>query len=105
MSRNKNFLKIYKKKCSRKNAIHAKCYDCQGGSADPALAWRLGNCEIPSCPLYPFRPYRELEGTPVPKVISNKGIVIEGQNHPLMGNRIEDIEAVGDNVVNAVEPS
>ena len=47
-------------------AINAKCYDCQGQDADPCVEWRIGNCEIPDCPLYPVRPYKHLLGKPVP---------------------------------------
>jgi len=51
-------------------AINGKCWDCQGGDADPAPRWRIGNCTIPDCPLYPVRPYRHLEGRPLPKVMA-----------------------------------
>ena len=34
-------------------AIHAKCCDCLCDYADGRL-----DCEIPSCPLHPFMPYR-----------------------------------------------
>ena len=47
-------------------AINANCWDCQGRDADPAPRWRIGNCEIPHCPLYPVRPYQSRYGTPMP---------------------------------------
>lgn len=54
---------------SRTLAIAAKCFDCQGGDADPAWRWRIGNCTTVACPLVPVRPYRHLEGTDTPKVM------------------------------------
>ncbi len=37
-----------------KQAVLAKCCDCQG-------YWRDGrvDCRVPACPLYPWMPYRE----------------------------------------------
>ncbi len=40
-------------KLTRSGAIRAKCYDCTGGFADGPL-----DCEITTCPLYAFMPYR-----------------------------------------------
>lgn len=54
---------------SRKFAIHAHCYECQGGNADPAPHWRIGNCEISRCPLWKFRPYQHHYQTKIPCVI------------------------------------
>jgi len=42
---------------SRKAAIAAKCWDCQGGDADPAPKRRIRECPSTGCPLYPVRPY------------------------------------------------
>lgn len=54
-------------KKTRKLAIYAKCYDCVGGDADPAYQWRIGNCIIPGCALYRFRPFQDRCGKPKPK--------------------------------------
>jgi len=51
---------------SRKFAIDAKCYECQGFNADPAVKWRIGNCESDDCALYSVRPYQKMEGRPMP---------------------------------------
>ena len=48
-------------------AINAKCFDCQGRDYDPCVEWRIGNCEISDCPLFPVRPHQHLEGTPPPR--------------------------------------
>jgi len=37
---------------NKRQAILAKCADCQGLYADGRL-----DCQIPECPLYPFTPY------------------------------------------------
>jgi hypothetical protein len=39
-------------------AINAKCWDCQGGDADPNPRQRIRDCEIIECPLHPVRPGR-----------------------------------------------
>ena len=57
---------------TRKTAIEAKCWDCQGGDADPAVFWRIGNCPIPACALYPFRPFRHKYGKGVPLVLQSE---------------------------------
>ena len=50
---------------SKRYAINAKCYDCQGGiGADPGWQWAIGNCAIADCPLYPHRPYQRKQGQP-----------------------------------------
>jgi hypothetical protein len=36
-----------------KQAIYAKCYDCMNYFSDGKI-----DCKIPSCPLFPFMPYR-----------------------------------------------
>ena len=51
---------------SRRLAVNAKCYDCEGEDADPCVQWRIGNCTVPACPLYPVRPYQHLFGTSTP---------------------------------------
>lgn len=38
------------KKIGRAKAIRLKCLDCSGGSFK-----NVRECEIPKCPLYPFR--------------------------------------------------
>ncbi len=55
---------------SRALAIAAKCYDCQGGDADPGWRWRIGNCTA-RCPLVPVRPHQHLAGTPAPAAIAD----------------------------------
>ena len=42
------------KRLTRDQAIVAKCCDCMGGFADGRV-----DCEIPTCSLYPFMPYRK----------------------------------------------
>ena len=51
---------------SMRAAVNAYCYTCEGEDADPKWQWRVGNCTIPACPLYGFRPHQSLKGTPVP---------------------------------------
>ena len=55
---------------SRKYAINAMCFDCQGFDADPCYQWRIGNCPAPQCPLFRHRPYQHLEGRPTPTALS-----------------------------------
>lgn len=53
---------------SLRRAVTAKCWDCQGGDADPAVRWRIGNCEVgKACPLYDVRPYQKMMGGEIPK--------------------------------------
>ena len=52
------------KPTSKRNAIYAKCYECQGGGADPGWQWAIGNCEITECPLHSHRSYQRKEGQP-----------------------------------------
>ncbi len=54
---------------SRALAIKGKCYDCQGRDADPHWQWRVGNCDIPKCPLYSVRPYQAKMGTETPPAL------------------------------------
>lgn len=42
-------------------AINAKCWDCQGGMADPGIRERIGACPIKACSLHPVRPYQRGE--------------------------------------------
>ena len=38
---------------SRKLAMDAMCWDCQGGDhADDGWKWNIGNCTMDSCPLW-----------------------------------------------------
>jgi len=39
---------------TRDEAIMAHCYDCMGGYTDGAV-----DCEMSTCSLYPYMPYRE----------------------------------------------
>jgi hypothetical protein len=39
-------------------AVTAKCFDCQGGQADPGIRLRIKDCPISACPLYALRPYQ-----------------------------------------------
>lgn len=43
---------------SRVLAIRAKCWDCEGGDADPGWKQRVRDCVVPGCPLWHVRPYR-----------------------------------------------
>lgn len=43
-------------KLTFKQAIYARCYDCMNYFSDGK-----NDCKIPSCPLYPFMPYKEKE--------------------------------------------
>ena len=56
---------------SLRKAITAKCWDCEGDE-DPAVKWRIGNCLVPECPLYPVRPFQNLHGKPVPRSLEWK---------------------------------
>lgn len=47
---------------SRALAINAKCWDCQGGDADPGIRARIRACPITRCALHAFRPYQRSEG-------------------------------------------
>ncbi len=52
-------------------AVNAMCWDCVGGDSDPASRWRIGNCPITNCPLYPLRPYKKLYLAPTPQCLQN----------------------------------
>ena len=47
---------------SRKTAIHAKCFECLGGTIDelPDGGWKneIRKCTDQDCPLFPHRPYK-----------------------------------------------
>jgi len=43
---------------TRQEAIKATCFDCTGWYADGAY-----DCEIETCPLYPYMPYRGKRGS------------------------------------------
>ena len=61
------------RKPGRSTAINAKCWDCQGRDADPAVNWRIGNCECEDCPLWDFRPYQKLLNQKPPKAFDLDG--------------------------------
>lgn len=54
---------------SRKLAIDAMCYECQGGGADAGTKWSVGNCPCTNCPLHAVRPWQHLNGTQVPRAL------------------------------------
>ena len=60
--------RLAEKPSSRKLAMDAMCWDCQGGSEssppDPGWKWAIGNCSLTTCPLHNFRPYQHKAGTP-----------------------------------------
>lgn len=60
---------------SLRAAVDAKCWECQGCDADPAPRWRIGNCEIPNCPLYSIRPYQSKYGKQLPKFLRDIGLI------------------------------
>ncbi len=43
---------------SKALAIRAKCWDCEGGDADPGWKQRVRGCVVTGCPLWHVRPYR-----------------------------------------------
>jgi len=53
--------KAKRKPTSLRLAITAKCWDCQGGAADPNPRQRIGTCEVTRCPLHPVRPWQKGE--------------------------------------------
>lgn len=42
------------KKITLLQAVQAKCFECMGYYSDGKM-----DCQVPSCPLYPFMPYQE----------------------------------------------
>ena len=57
---------------SRSLAIRAYCWQCSGEDADPNVRWRVGNCEIPDCALWPHRPWQTQVGRPVPPSLTDE---------------------------------
>jgi hypothetical protein len=47
---------------SLRKAVNAKCWDCQGGGADPNTRQAVGQCGITDCSLWPVRPWQEAVG-------------------------------------------
>lgn len=45
------------KRLTQRKAIKAKCYDCNGMG-------ELKNCDIESCPLYPYTPHKKISVRP-----------------------------------------
>ena len=60
---------------SLRAAIDGKCFDCEGGDADPCIQWRIGNCVSPDCPLYPVRPHQRLFGAEMPAALRPQNTV------------------------------
>lgn len=60
--RNENgFNPILKAKLNPKSkimAIAAKCCDCVGTHENPGWMTEIRKCQVTSCPLYQFRPYK-----------------------------------------------
>ena len=50
--------RLAKNPTSLRLAINAKCFDCEGGDADPNVQKRIGTCGIVMCPLHAVRPYQ-----------------------------------------------
>jgi hypothetical protein len=40
-------------------SVNAKCYDCEGGDADPGVRARIGGCKVTTCGLWAVRPYQK----------------------------------------------
>ena len=60
------YLERAEKYPTKANRIAVKCWQCQGEYADPSVDWRIGNCEITDCGIWPDRPHQRLEGTQIP---------------------------------------
>ena len=60
------YLERAEKYPTRANRIAVKCWQCQGEYADPSVDWRIGNCELTDCGIWPDRPHQRLEGTKIP---------------------------------------
>jgi hypothetical protein len=50
------------KKPTPRNCIAAKCWQCQGGDADPKPKERIRDCQIVDCGIWPLRPYTRIRG-------------------------------------------
>jgi hypothetical protein len=57
---------------SRRLAIRAKCWDCEGQGVDPGWQERVRTCVIVDCPLWHVRPYRE-RGANRPSLTTGSG--------------------------------
>ena len=53
-------------------AIKENCLQCEG-EEDPCVRWRIANCLVPGCTLRPYRPFKHLEGTPLPEALNFSG--------------------------------
>lgn len=42
-------------------AVTAKCWDCNGGDADPRPRLRIRDCPCTKCPLWPVRPWQNVK--------------------------------------------
>ena len=58
--------KLAAKPLSLRLAASARCYQCEGEDADPAVKWRIGNCTNDVCALHAVRPYQYMHGRPLP---------------------------------------
>jgi len=74
---------------SRKLAVDAKCYECQGFNADPAVKWRIGNCQMDDCPLHNVRPYQKMAGRPMPSGLA-KAIGITDEDGIVVAEHDDD---------------
>jgi hypothetical protein len=50
---------------SKKLAIYATCFDCQGGSSDSGVVKRIRECAITRCPLLSHRPYQKTKANTI----------------------------------------
>jgi len=60
------YLERVEKYPTRKNREAVKCWQCQGEYADPSIDWRIGNCELTDCGIWPDRPHQRLAGAQIP---------------------------------------
>lgn len=65
------YLERAEKYPTKKNRIAVKCWQCQGEYADPCVDWRIGNCELEDCGIWPERPHQRLQGTQIPKSLQS----------------------------------
>jgi hypothetical protein len=47
---------------STKLAIVAHCWTCSGANADPGVKFRVRDCSVKSCALWPHRPWQSIKG-------------------------------------------
>ena len=64
--------KLQRNPKSRAQAVKAMCWQCMGEGNDSGWRWGIGNCTIPDCALYHFRPYQHLKDTPAQGVYSER---------------------------------